>query len=72
MHVRASSATVLVVGQAKTTDELVTTRDVALLCGVAIGTVNRWVREGRLVPVIVGNGPTGTRFYRRVDAEELA
>jgi len=52
--------------------EVVTTKEAAELRGVAIGTINRWVREGRLAPVIVGNGPTGTRFYRRDDVEALA
>jgi len=52
--------------------EVVTTKEAAALRGVAIGTINRWVREGRLEPVIAGNGPTGTRFYRRRDVEALA
>ena len=60
-------------GKTKATNaDLVTTKEASELRGVAIGTVNRWVREGRLEPVIVGNGPTGTRFYRREDVEALS
>lgn len=59
-------------GNTDTATEFVTTREASALCGVAIGTINRWVREGKLKPIVVGTGPTGTRFYRRSDVEALA
>jgi DNA-binding transcriptional MerR regulator len=59
-------------GNTDTATEFVTTRDAATLCGVAPGTINRWVREGKLTPIVVGTGPTGTRFYRRSDVEGLS
>lgn len=56
--------------QAKTS--LVSTKQAAELCGVAIGTINRWVREGRLEPAVEGTGTTGTRFYFLADIEALS
>jgi DNA-binding transcriptional MerR regulator len=52
-------------------DDLLTTRQVAEEHDVTPQTVNRWVREGRLVPATQGDGIRGPRFYRRADVVAL-
>lgn len=51
--------------------EVLTTKDAASLAGVSVATLNRWAAAGRIEPVIVGNGPTGARFFARADVEAL-
>lgn len=51
---------------------LVTTAQAAEILGKPIGTVNRWVIEGRLPTAAQLPGRTGARLYRRADVEALA
>lgn len=48
-------------------DELLSTQAAARLAGRSVNTVNRWVTEGYLSPVVSGEGVTGARFFRRSD-----
>jgi excisionase family DNA binding protein len=48
-----------------------TTAEVARLTGKPVGTVNRWVREGKLKPADQYPGRTGPRRFRRRDIEPL-
>lgn len=51
--------------------DLMPTRDVALLTGVDVATVNRWARTGRLVPVAKGPGRNGANLFARSDVAAL-
>lgn len=52
-------------------EELISTRQAAEEHQVTPQTINRWVREKRLTPVLQSYGDTGTRFYRRADVAAL-
>ena len=58
-------------GNTKTDTEFVSTREASRITGLSVATINRRVRDGLLTPVVEGEGPTGTRFYRRADVEAL-
>ena len=36
-----------------------------------VGTINRWVRIGKLSPVVAMAGRTGARLFDRADVEAL-
>ena len=52
-------------------DVLLSTAEVAKLRGVSPRTVNRWVREGKLVPAVRAPGPKGARLFRAVELEQV-
>jgi len=53
------------------TPDLLSTREVAALLGCRVGTVNHWVRSGKLSPVVAMAGRTGARLFARADVEAL-
>ena len=52
--------------------DLVTTAQVADRLQVSIETVNRWVREGRLVSTYQLPGARGARMFKASDIDSLA
>jgi DNA-binding transcriptional MerR regulator len=53
-------------------DELLSTAAVAAREGVSVYTVNRWVREGLLVPTLQAPGPKGARFFHPDEVDRFA
>jgi phage terminase Nu1 subunit (DNA packaging protein) len=51
--------------------DLLTTTDVAALCGVNVRTVARWVEAGHITPVLQGPGAKGAWFFDPADVDEL-
>lgn len=51
--------------------DLIPTAEVARLARKDVRTVNRWVRDGRLVPVVQGPGVRGARLFRPEDVLRL-
>ena len=51
--------------------DLLSTAEVAALLGRRVGTINRWVRIGKLSPVVAMAGRTGARLFDRADVEAL-
>lgn len=54
-----------------TEDELVTTAEASEACGVNRRTVLRWIKRGRLRPVVTLPGKTGPHLFRKVDVLAL-
>lgn len=52
-------------------DDLLTTTDVATRLGVSRRTVLHWASTGRLRPVLVGRGRTGTKWFDPADVADL-
>lgn len=46
-------------------DSQITATEAAALCGVAVCTITKWVRDGRMDPV--GINPQGRKLYRLLD-----
>lgn len=46
-------------------DSQITATEAAKLCGVALCTITKWVRQGRIHPV--GLNPQGRKLYRLLD-----
>lgn len=46
-------------------DSQITATEAAALCGVALCTITKWVRENRIQPV--GLNPQGRKLYRLLD-----
>jgi DNA-binding transcriptional MerR regulator len=46
-------------------DSQITASEAAALCGVALCTITKWVREQRITPV--GMSPQGRKLYRLLD-----
>ena len=53
------------------TDDLIPSKEVALLLGCGRSTLTRWVQEGRLKEAKKFAGPTGPRLFWRKDVERL-
>lgn len=53
-------------------EHLLTTADAARRLGIAVPTLNRWARAGRIAPAIEGPGIRGARMYAAADIEALA
>ena len=53
-------------------DDMVTSREAAEIAGTTITTVNRWVKAGRLQPVIELPGYRGARLFSRDDVTAIA
>ena len=51
---------------------LLTTTEAATRLGVSVPTLNRWVRQGRIAPVIQAPGLRGARLYDPADIDTLA
>lgn len=43
----------------------ITATEAATLCGVALCTITKWAREGRITPV--GISPQGRKLYKLLD-----
>lgn len=52
-------------------DDLIPTQEAAEVRGVSVGTVNRWVREGRLTPAAKAPGIRGAHLFHRSDVEAV-
>lgn len=46
-------------------DSQITATEAAQLCGVAVCTITKWARDGRINPV--GLNPQGRKLYRLLD-----
>lgn len=55
----------------ETSEQLMSTAEVATLKGVHPTTVNRWVQAGRLPIAHKAPGIRGANLYRRADVEAL-
>lgn len=51
--------------------DLLSTRDVAERRGVAVTTVARWVRDGRLTPALRLPGIRGAMFFEPAEVDSL-
>ena len=52
-------------------DDLLATRQVADTLGIDTSTISRWVKEGRIVPVMRLPGKTGAMLFANKDVERL-
>lgn len=53
-----------------TDQELITTSEIVKKYGVARKTITRWVKDGKITPVMTLSGPTGAHLFSAADAEE--
>lgn len=53
------------------TDDLLSTSQVAALNGVDVATVNRWAKSGKLKVAVKAPGAKGANLFRRSDVEAL-
>ena len=53
-------------------EHLLTTADAARRLGIAVPTLNRWVRAGRITPTVEGPGIRGARMYAEAAIDALA
>lgn len=58
-------------GLRMSTDDLITTAQVAQRLDVSVATVNRWVRDGRIVPAQKLPGATGANLFRPADVDTM-
>lgn len=54
-----------------TKTRLIGSTETAEILGYSRATINKWAAEGKLVPVIKGDGKTGPRFFKRSDVERM-
>lgn len=50
---------------------LLTTEQVARKLGKSVSTINRWAKDGRIVPKVEATGVRGARFYETADVLEI-